>query len=80
VVLNRWHRQDMSVEDAEDFLKYKVVMALPNDYKSVNNAILGGALIPSDSDLGRGIAALAKWLAGGPLEVPKAKGSSWFGR
>jgi Flp pilus assembly CpaE family ATPase len=80
VVLNRWQRQDMTLADAEDFLKYKVVTALPNDYKSVNNAILGGALIPPDTDLGRGIAALAKWLAGGPLEVPKPKGSSWFGR
>ena len=80
VVLNRWQRQDMTQEDAEEVLKYKVVTALPNDYKSVNNAILGGALIPPDTDLGRGIAALAKWLAGGPLEVPKPKSSSWFGR
>ncbi len=80
VVLNRWQRQDMTQEDAEEFLKYKVVTTLPNDYKSVNNAILGGALIPPETELGRGIAALAKWLAGGPLEVPKPKGSSWFGR
>jgi Flp pilus assembly CpaE family ATPase len=80
VVLNRWQRQDMTQEDAEEILKYKVVTALPNDYKSVNNAILGGALIPPDTELGRGIAALAKWLAGGPLEVPKPKSSSWFGR
>ena len=59
VVLNRWHRQDMTLEDAEDFLKYKVVTALPNDYKSVNKAILSGALIPPDSELGRSIGALA---------------------
>jgi pilus assembly protein CpaE len=80
VVLNRWHRQDMTLEDAEAFLKYKVVAALPNDYKSVNKAIIGGLLIPPDSELGRSIGALAKWLAGEAVDVPKPKVSSWFGR
>ncbi len=80
VVLNRWHRQDMTLEDAENFLKYKVVTALPNDYKSVNKSIVGGMLIPPDSELGRGIGALAKWLAGEAPDVPKPKVSSWFGR
>jgi pilus assembly protein CpaE len=82
VILNRWHPRDMKPEQAEEFLKHKVVAALPNDYKSVNHAIVEGALVPPDSDLGRNIAALAKWLAGETPDVgatPKAK-TSWFGR
>jgi Flp pilus assembly CpaE family ATPase len=79
VILNRWHRHDMRPEEAEDFLKHKVVTTLPNDYKSVSKAIMGGALIRSDSDLGRSIGALAKWLTGESTDIPKPKGGSWFG-
>lgn len=81
VILNRWHSHDMKPEEAEEFLKHKVVAALPNDYKSVNDAILHGTLVPSESELGRNIAAVAKWLAGETADViiPKQK-SSWFGR
>ena len=81
VILNRWHRHDMKPEEAEEVLKYKVVAALPNDYKSVNNAIVHGTLVPPESELGQNIAAVAKWLAGETPEVtaPKPK-ASWFGR
>jgi Flp pilus assembly CpaE family ATPase len=80
VILNRWHRHDMTLEDAEEFLKYKVVTTLPNDYKSVTKSIMDSALIPPDSDLGRSIGALAKWLAGEAADIPKPKSGSWFGR
>jgi Flp pilus assembly CpaE family ATPase len=82
VILNRWHRHDMKLEQVEEFLKHKVVAALPNDYKSVNDAIVQGKLVPPESELGRNIAALAKWLSGETPDVvatPKPKGS-WFGR
>ena len=82
VILNRWHRHDMKLEQVEEFLKHKVVAALPNDYKSVNDAIVQGKPVPPESELGRNIAALAKWLAGETPDVvatPKPKGS-WFGR
>src|SRR5258708_7496457 len=80
VVVNRLHNHDMTLEDIEEFLKYKVVATLPNDYKSVNKSIVGGVLIPPDSELVRGIGALSKWLAGESPDVPKPKVSSWFGR
>ena len=82
VILNRWHSHAMKPEEAEEFLKHKVVAALPNDYKSVNNAIVEGTLVPPESELGRNIAAVAKWLAGETADVttaPKPK-TSWFGR
>ncbi len=82
VILNRWHPHDMKPQEAEEFLKHKVVAALPNDYKSVNEAIVSGTLVPPDSDLGRHITAIAKWLSGETPEniSPKPKASSWFGR
>ena len=80
VVVNRWHATDISVEKIEELLKHKVAAKLPNDYRSVNAAVLKSTLITDDSKLGRSLTAFARELAGEPAATSKSKRSSWFGR
>jgi pilus assembly protein CpaE len=80
VVVNRWHSTDMSVEEIETLLEHKVAAVLPNDYRSVNTAVLQSTLIMGGSKLGRGITAFARQLAGEPATGSKSKRTSWFGR
>jgi pilus assembly protein CpaE len=80
VVLNRWHPNDMSIEEIGAFLKHKVAVVLPNDYRSVNTAVLQGSLIAGNCKLGRAITAFARELTGNPVATSKSKRNTWFGR
>lgn len=79
VVLNRWHSTDMSVEEIGKVLKHKIAAVLPNDYRSVNTAVIHSTLIADNCKLGRSITAFARELAGEPEPSPKSKRGSWFG-
>lgn len=66
VVLNRFERGGLSVEDAEAALERPVFATLPNDYARLRDAILESRVVPADSPLGRGARALAEKLGGLP--------------
>lgn len=59
LVLNRWHRSDMSVQHVERMLDRRVVAAIPNNYRLVQAAALEGGFVGGDSDLGKAYDALA---------------------
>lgn len=71
VVLNRFERGGLSVEDAEKALERPVFATLPNDYSRLRDAILESRVVPADSPLGRGSRTLAEKLGGLPEGAQK---------
>jgi pilus assembly protein CpaE len=70
VVVNRWERGGLSIEDVEGVLERSVFATLPNDYKQVKNAILESRLVAQDSRFARSCRALAQKLSGLPEALP----------
>jgi pilus assembly protein CpaE len=66
VVLNRFERDGLRVEDAEAALGRPVFATLPNDYARLRDAMLESRVAPEDSPLGKGSRALAEKLGGLP--------------
>ncbi|HTB16055.1 MAG TPA: P-loop NTPase [Bryobacteraceae bacterium] len=66
VVINRWERGGLPIEDVEKVLERPVFATLPNDYKQVKNAILESRLVAQDSRFARSCKALAQKLSGLP--------------
>jgi MinD-like ATPase involved in chromosome partitioning or flagellar assembly len=87
IVLNRWHRGDMSIDDIENMLERRVVAAIPNNYRLVQAAAVEGGFVRADSELGRAYDNLAGVLLHdeAALAIPGAfskarKGiRAWFG-
>jgi pilus assembly protein CpaE len=74
VVLNRWERGGLSIEDVEGVLDRPVFATLPNDYKQVKNAILESRLVTPDSRFAKSCKTLAQKLSGLPeAEVHESK-------
>ena len=71
VVLNRFERDGLRVEDAEAALGRGVFATLPNDYARLRDAMLESRVAPEDSPLGRGSRALAEKLGGLPEGLQK---------
>ncbi len=69
LVINRWERGGLSIEDVEATLERPVFATLPNDYKQVKNAILESRLVSPDSRFARGCKVLAQKLSGLPESV-----------
>jgi MinD-like ATPase involved in chromosome partitioning or flagellar assembly len=59
IVLNRWHRGDMSIEDIENMLERRVAASIPNNYRQVQAAAVEGGFVRADSELGRAYDNLA---------------------
>lgn len=64
VILNRWHKGDISVREVEDVLKRKVATVIQNDYRAVHKATLAGAPVKLESDLGKAFLNFARKLQG----------------
>src|SRR6185369_17483352 len=74
IIINRWHDTDVKEEDVENFLEHGVAAIFPNDYASVQKAILNGNVVDSDTELGKTFLSLARILAGvpDPYSPPKS--------
>ena len=72
IVLNRWERTGLSLEDVEEVLERPVFATLPNDYKQVKNAILESRVVSAESRFAKSCKMLARKLSGLP-EAPRAE-------
>ena len=73
VILNRWHKGDISIGEVEKLLQVGVAAVIQNDYRTIHKATLSGSSVKMDSDLGKTFLNFAKKLEGPP---PDAKGPS----
>jgi Flp pilus assembly CpaE family ATPase len=64
IIVNRWHKGDISVREVEDLLKAKVAAVFQNDYRTVHKSTLAGSAVKLDSDLGKAFLNFAKKLDG----------------
>ena len=74
IIVNRWHDTDVKEEDVENILDHGVAAIFPNDYASVQEAILNGEVVDSGTELGKTFLSLARILAGvpDPYSPPKS--------
>lgn len=72
LVLNRWHRHNLSRADTEKLLSVPVAGVVPNDYKTFQAALQAAAFVSPETAPGRGIAELTRQLAG--VAEPAAEG------
>jgi len=70
IVLNRWDRRGLSVQEIEKTLKRPVFVALPNDYAHIARATTEAALVSADSAFGQSCHAFARKISGIP-EAPR---------
>lgn len=70
LVVNRWERGGLSIEEVEEILERPVFATLPNDYKQVKTAILESRLVSPESRFAKGCKALAQKLSGLPEAAP----------
>jgi pilus assembly protein CpaE len=70
IVLNRWERGKLSIQDIEGILERPVFATLPNDYAHVKDAILESRLVARESAFAESCLALARKLSGLP-EAPQ---------
>ena len=73
IIMNRWHKGDISVAEVEKLLGVRVAAVIQNDYRTVHKATLSGSAVKPDNDLGKAFLNFAKKLAGPP---PEEKGPS----
>jgi pilus assembly protein CpaE len=64
IIVNRWHKGNISVREVEDLLKAKVAAVFQNDYRTVHKSTLAGSAVKLDSDLGKAFLNFAKKLDG----------------
>jgi Flp pilus assembly CpaE family ATPase len=78
IVLNRWHKSDLSVDEVARFLKKPVVAVLPNDYRTVQKAALAGGIVNPETPLGKAYVEFARRLWEGkdaePARPPQVAG------
>ncbi len=66
MILNRWERGGLSLQDVEKVLGRPVFGTLPNDYSGVRESILESRLVSSESPFAEGCRVLARKLSGLP--------------
>lgn len=69
VVINRWHKGDISAAEVEKLLGVKVGAVIQNDYRTLHKATLSGSAVKPDTDLGKAFLNFAK-----KLESPQGEG------
>jgi len=73
VIVNRWHRGDISSAEIEDILKIKVTTVIRNDYRSVHMATMAGTAVKSTTELGKSFQAFAGQLLEKPAIEPASR-------
>ena len=73
VIVNRWHRGDISTAEIEDILKIKVTTVIRNDYRAVHMATMAGSAVKSTSELGKSFQAFAGQLLEKPIVEPATR-------
>jgi pilus assembly protein CpaE len=66
IVVNRWERGGLSLDEVEEIVERPVFATLPNDYKQVKSAILGSRLVSPESRFAKSCVTLAQKLSGLP--------------
>ena len=77
LVVNRFHRQELTIADVQTHVGRPVAFQLPNDYAAVRRAMVAGAGVDQDSGLGKAFKNLATALVNGG--DPAAAGSGGWG-
>lgn len=72
VLVNRWERGRLSVQDIERVVEWRVFATLPNDYREVRNSILETRLTSASSSFSKACEALARSVSGLP-ETPHTR-------
>ncbi len=67
VVVNRWERNRVKIEDVEAATGRPVFATIPNDYSHVKNAVLQSRLVHPNSAFAKGCEALARKVGGLPV-------------
>jgi len=73
VLVTRWQRDGISVEDVEKSIGRPVYSTLANDYLEVHSAILGLRTVSTTSAFGKDCRALARKISGAPEEAEKSR-------
>src|SRR5581483_10193940 len=64
VILNRWHRSDMSPQQAEEVLERPVGFRFRNDYRALQQAIMKAGPVDTGSELGDDYLKFARLVTG----------------
>ena len=64
VILNRWHRSDMSTQEAEEILGRPVAFRFRNDYRALQQAIMKAGPVDPSSELGEDYVKFARLVTG----------------
>lgn len=75
IVLNRWQKSDLSIEEVAGILKRPVAAVLPNDYRSVQKAALAGGIVNPETPLGKAYLEFAGRLWAGKDAEPARRPS-----
>lgn len=75
IVLNRWQKSDLSIEEVAGILKKPVAAVLPNDYRSVQKAALAGGIVNPETPLGKAYLEFAGRLWAGKDAEPARRPS-----
>jgi len=67
ILLNRWHKGEITASQLEELIKYPVSAVFRNDYGSVSRAARAHAFVKPGVKLGESYAAFARMLAGEPV-------------
>ena len=70
ILLNRHHRQELSIPEVADFLGAPVEQTFPNNYPEIRRTLKHGIPVPDSNALGRAYREFAASLATDPLATP----------
>lgn len=73
VIINRWHKGDISTPEIEDILKIKVTAVIRNDYRSVHMATMAGSAVKATTELGKSFNNFAGQLLEKPTVEPATR-------
>ena len=79
ILLNRWQKGEMSAGEVERFTGFPVAAVLPNDYRSLREAMNEASVVTVKTPFGQAVREFSGQLAG---EEPVPQGSllkRWFG-
>ena len=77
IVLNRWHKGDITVAQVEELVKARVAVVIQNDYRAVNSATVAGRPVKPQSELGLAFLNFAKKMLGIPVPPPPPQPSGF---
>ena len=77
VIVNRWHKGEITAAEVEKLVKYPVAAVFPNDYGTVSRAAKEHLFVGPNSKLGKSFDAFARELAKRPA-VPQTSMLGFF--